>query len=339
MQSVLVIKIGAIGDVLRTSYLINALNKNKNYHVTWVTSAESTAILANNPFINDILIFNKHTLPSHVDILICLEDMTDYVASVSGITASKRIGSYINTNGELDYTENVSEWYDMGTISKHGIEVANTLKKENKKSFNEIFSKSLSIDINDIQPKVFFEEKNKNISSIDNSTFRIGLNLFAGNRWPSKQLSEDDTKKLIDSMLQYLQNKNKNKNKNYSLLFFCDDNTVEKAAYITKGKNVTILNTNSSVSEFSYFIGKCDLFVTTDSLGMHLAIANNIRHIAFFHPTSAVEIDNYNNGIKVISQSSDYCSYKPYAKYDKLLWKNIFNQWIKEVEKFMLLNK
>ena len=144
MQSVLVIKLGAIGDVLRTSYLINAFNRKQNYHITWVTSSESAAILANNPYINDILIHNKHELPLCTDILICLEDMREFVALGSGITANTIIGSYINENGKLEYTDDTAEWYDMGIISRYGIERANILKKENRKSFNEIFSKSLS---------------------------------------------------------------------------------------------------------------------------------------------------------------------------------------------------
>ena len=80
------------------------------------------------------------------------------------------------------------------------------------------------------------------------------------------------------------------------------------------------------------------MFITTDSLGMHLAIANHVRHLAFFNPTSAVEIDNYNHGVKVISESSDYCSYKSDAAYDNTLWKNIFDQWIIEVDKLVFKN-
>ena len=334
MQSVLVIKLGAIGDVLRTSYLINAFNRKKNYHITWVTSSESAAILANNPYINDILIHNKHELPLCTDILICLEDMRGYVELGSRITANKIIGSYINANGKLEYTDDTAEWYDMGIISKYGIETANMLKKENRKSFNEIFSKSLSINIDDIQPKIFLEEKNKNTSPTDDKTLRIGLNLFAGSRWPSKQLNEDDAKKLIDSMLEHL----KIRQMNYRLLLSCDNTTLEKANNIARGKSVEIVNTNDSLSDFSTHIHGCDLFITTDSLGMHLAIANHVRHLAFFNPTSAVEIDNYNHGVKVISESLDYCSYKSDAAYDDTLWKKIFDQWLIEVDKLVFKN-
>ena len=334
MPSVVIIKLGAVGDVLRTSYLINAFNKDLDYTVTWITSEASKDILTNNPHINKILIFNKDILPSNTDILICLEDKKEFVVAASKISANKVIGSYINANDNLEYTDDVSEWFDMGIISKYGLERANTLKKENNKSFNEIFTNSLSIKIDDIQPKVYFKEKTE-LSKPNSKSLKIGLNLFAGNRWPSKELKQSDSQKLIDAMSSYLVANNIN----YTMTLSCDDSSSEKANYIIGDRDIKVINTNNNISEYSNHVRKCDFFITTDSLGMHLAIANNIRHIAFFNPTSAVEIDNFNSGVKVISQSSGYCSYEPYAKYDKTLWKNVFNQWITEVEQFILSNK
>ena len=55
------------------------------------------------------------------------------------------------------------------------------------------------------------------------------------------------------------------------------------------------------------------MFVTSDSLGMHIAIARGIPVVAFFAPTSAAEIDLFGAGEKVISTAPDYCSYRPDA--------------------------
>ena len=53
----------------------------------------------------------------------------------SRITANKIIGSYINENGKLEYTDDTAEWYDMGIISKIWYREGKYLKKENRKSF------------------------------------------------------------------------------------------------------------------------------------------------------------------------------------------------------------
>jgi heptosyltransferase-2 len=49
--------------------------------------------------------------------------------------------------------------------------------------------------------------------------------------------------------------------------------------------------------------------VSSDSLAMHLAIAQDIPTVAFFSPTSAAEIDGFGRLVKVASTAGDYCSY------------------------------
>ena len=50
--------------------------------------------------------------------------------------------------------------------------------------------------------------------------------------------------------------------------------------------------------------------ITSDSLAMHIAIAESVKTVAFFSPTSANEIDDFGRCIKVKSRLADYCNYK-----------------------------
>jgi heptosyltransferase-2 len=50
--------------------------------------------------------------------------------------------------------------------------------------------------------------------------------------------------------------------------------------------------------------------ISSDSLALHLAIAQDVPFTAFFSPTSAVEIDDWGIGTKVASTAPDYCSYR-----------------------------
>ena len=56
----------------------------------------------------------------------------------------------------------------------------------------------------------------------------------------------------------------------------------------------------------------------SDSLAMHLAIAQGVPVTAFFAPTSAAEIELYGRGEKVLSTAPDYCSYRPDADNSSL---------------------
>ena len=53
-----------------------------------------------------------------------------------------------------------------------------------------------------------------------------------------------------------------------------------------------------------------DYMISSDSLAMHLAISQGVRTVAFFAPTSAIEIDGFGRLMKLASTAPDYCSYK-----------------------------
>ena len=66
-KRILIIKLGAMGDVLRTTSILPALGRHfKNLHVTWITRKESFDLLENNPFLDSIL-------ETHVDSLARLQ--------------------------------------------------------------------------------------------------------------------------------------------------------------------------------------------------------------------------------------------------------------------------
>jgi heptosyltransferase-2 len=70
--------------------------------------------------------------------------------------------------------------------------------------------------------------------------------------------------------------------------------------------------------DFAALIDLCDVLITSDSLAMHVGVARDVRTVAFFAPTSAAEIELYGLGEKVVSTSSDYCSYRPDADTSSL---------------------
>ena len=58
---------------------------------------------------------------------------------------------------------------------------------------------------------------------------------------------------------------------------------------------------NNSLHDFAGLIGQCDLVVTSDTLGMHLAIGLKRRVVALFGSTCHQEIDLFGRGVKVVT--------------------------------------
>jgi heptosyltransferase-2 len=76
----------------------------------------------------------------------------------------------------------------------------------------------------------------------------------------------------------------------------------ERNALIGQGFDVIQSDTQKGLRDGIISVQACDVVVTGDSLGMHLAIALRKWVVAWFGPTCAHEIDLYERGIKILSK-------------------------------------
>lgn len=307
---IVVIKFGALGDVVRTSYFCEALIKRfGSKNLVWVTSKQSADLLRFNPFVSKIICPPQDELPVEAEVVISLDDELESVTLAGRIRSKKLIGAYLDESNSISYSNDSSLWFDMGLISKFGKEKADALKKENLLGHAEIFSKIFDVPM--ISPSFYgnsFKERvdRERRSGID---FLIGINPFAGKRWVSKQMPADELGRLL-SVLDDVCDRSKD------VIIKCwllsdKSNFDEAADFVSKYRNIDLVDTSSSVHDFAAAIKATDYLISADSLGLHLAIAQGIPSLSFFAPTSAPEIDTFGLGVKVSSNSDDYCSYKP----------------------------
>lgn len=315
MEKILILKIGALGDVIRTTYFLPGLKRlyGNFVEIYWITSNTAFELLEENKYIDKLIkIEDEKEMQKleneNFDWIISLEDEKEIFEKIENFKFKKLSGVY-KKKEYLTYTEDLKEWFDMGLLSKYGKEKADILKKDNKLSHKEIFSKGLNIDI--LEPYFFndtnLEKKiNKNFEKY-NKKYLIGLNLNAGKRWPSKALKVEEGKKLIQELL---------KDKKNHLFILGGKEELEINTFLVqdfiKEKNITLMNP-CELKEFAAIIKNLDLLITSDTLALHLAIAQKVKTISYYAPTSAVEIDTFGNGEKIISEKEDYCSYNPFV--------------------------
>ncbi len=314
---ILIIKLGAIGDVIRTTSILHGLReKYKNCKIDWVTKKESFDVLRNNNLINEMYLIdnNKKIKNKKYDLVICLDDDLDACRLASGINSKKIIGAYLKNNQRI-YTKNSSLWFDIGLLSRFGKQKADELKAKNKKTYQEIMYKILGLKykkqepilILDKEPLQFakkFIKKNK----IKKSGLIIGINTGAGGRWEDKKLSVEKTAELIDKL---------NNQINAKILLFGGPEEKERNEDIKKTINTKTIDAgcNNSLMEFASLVNLCNVLVTSDSLALHIGVALKKKIVCFFYPTSANEIELYNRGIKIIGKGKSYCSYQTKCKY------------------------
>ena len=313
-MDILVIKLGAIGDVIRTTSILHGLkSKYKSCAIDWVTKKESFDVLKNNKLINNIYLINKNIeneiKNKNYDLLINLDDDFDASNLAMEINSKKIVGAYLK-NGKRIYTEDSSLWFDMGLISKFGKQKADSLKLENKKTYQEIIYKILGLEYKKQGPILILNNDELNFgknfagkNNIKNDDLVIGVNTGAGGRWQDKKLSIEKTIELIDKL--------NNKLKTKLILFGGPEEKIrnEKIKSLAK-TNIIDAGCNNSLMEFASLVNLCNILITSDSLALHIGIALKKKIVSFYYPTSESEIETYGIGIKIIGKGKDYCSYK-----------------------------
>ncbi len=316
-MEILIIKTGALGDVVRSSFVAQALKdkyqKNRP-KITWVTSSSAKSILINNPFIDTLLVEDqKYSLKSKkFDLVVNLEEDEENAKFVSQLNP-KNIQGFYWKDEKIVPSPSAKYWFDMSMLGKKPQN--DILKKQNKLTHREILCDIVEVkNKNHYHPYLqltnkqkLFSEKFAQKNKISKADIIIGLNTGSADRWP-KHLSIEKTLKLIS-----LLNK---KHPRAKLILFGGPNEKQRNQEIINKSSVKLIDAGceNSLEEFTALISLCSLFVTTDTLGLHLSLATKRKTICLLGPTSNSEIHLYGLGEKVIAKSDCLCCYKKDCK-------------------------
>jgi heptosyltransferase-2 len=311
-MKILIVKNGALGDVVRTSYFAGSLRRKygDKLELCWLTAPAARILLAANPYINRLSTSFDDFLNDEFDIVYSLDDEMPIVAAVAKLRSKRVIGAVLD-KGNLTYTPDAAEWFDMGLLSKFGKNVADELKKTNIYGHAEIFQRIF--EVCDARPEFFLTYEGKVAAEMfmPGSGPLVGINPYAGGRWPSKEIRDQELFLLVRAICE---------GRVFSVpvtvvLFGAADDRLrnETLFNLINAKSfrqkIVVADTDASLMTLAGYISRLSYMISSDSLAMHLSIAQNIPTLAFFAPTSAAEIDNFGICKKLVSLSSDYCSY------------------------------
>ncbi len=314
-MNILIIKLAAIGDVIRTTSILPGLKeKYQSSKIDWITKKESFDILKNNNLIKKTYLIENDIngiKDNEYGLIINLDDDLDACKLVSNIKSKNIIGAYLD-NENRTYTKDSAPWFDMGLISKFRKEKADQLKAQNKKTYQEIMYEILDLNYKKQEPILILNNnefantfsKNNNIKNED---LVIGINTGAGGRWQDKKLSVEQTAELINK----LNNENIN-GENIKLLLFGGPEEKDRNQKIMDLVKTKIIDAgcDNSLMDFASLVNLCNILITSDSLAMHIGTALKKKIVCFFAPTSPQEIELYNRGIKIIPKKGCVCCYK-----------------------------
>ncbi|MBI1837053.1 MAG: glycosyltransferase family 9 protein [Flavobacteriia bacterium] len=258
---ILIIKLGALGDVIRTTPLIERFKKEyPNCHFTWLTLSPAVLpkseidIIYKWDFTNIYIVQN-----THYDIAINLDKENEACMLLSNVSAATKYGYIWSDNHISPATANAEHKLMTGFFDN--------LSKINTKSYlEEIFE----ICHFDFQKEDYLINLNETLASKWKETINlksnrkkiIGLNTGCGPRWNTRLWPDESWEQLANEL----------KSKGYFPIFLGGELEHEKNVRMSKNTHCYYPG-HYSLEEFMAITNACDIIITQVSMMMHIATA------------------------------------------------------------------
>ncbi len=176
-MKILIIKLGAAGDVVRTTCLLRVLRG----EIHWLISDINCVLLEGVSEIEKLIVWrDRNTVKDTTyDLVINLEDSVEAGALVQTIRFTELFGAYLDNKGKLTYTDSSKEWFDLSLISRFGKEKADELKLRNRHSYQDLVFRGLGHEFRG--EKYFLPKAVKG-----DLTGAIAISHECGSVWPMK---------------------------------------------------------------------------------------------------------------------------------------------------------
>jgi len=300
-RRILIVKLGALGDVLRTTPLLRRLRAQTGpVHITWLTAPEALPLLSGNPFLDRVLPWGVEALirldAEGFDQVICLDKAAEAAALAVRVRAVERLGFGLDAKGSLVPLNSESHYaYLLG--------LDDDLKfRENKRTYQEIAFGQMGWEFRGEEYVLVLEEQERKWA--DTRLQRLGLgealppvglavgagSVFANKTWPPLRWA---------ALARRIQ---KESGREVILLVGPEEvNVGQEVRGLMGASPAPLSGGDHGLKEFAALIERCACVVSGDTLAMHLTIAMRTPVVALFGPTCAQEVELYGRGSKLVS--------------------------------------
>jgi lipopolysaccharide heptosyltransferase III len=310
-RRLLIIKLDAMGDVLRTTCLLPPIKAAwPEYSITWITRPESVPLLQKNPLIDEIIPYGADALVQlgarRFHRVVNLDAGKTSASLASLAVADDKIGYLLHEDGYVVATNSAAEdWLRMG--------VFDDLKKINRRTYQDVMCAILGLPTDKLAYVLALTEEEINRAAsrltsmgVDFAKPIIGIHTGGGGRWRLKQWGEDSFLQLIRTIVRDFDA--------IQIVLFGGplEGQANQRIVQAVGASARVFDTGceNPVRHFGALVAACDVMLSGDSLAMHVALAVGTRAVVLFGPTSHAEIELFDLGEKVIPDLDCLVCYK-----------------------------
>ncbi len=294
-NTILIIKLGAIGDVIRTTPLLRKLREQfPNAFITWLTY--SPDILSKN-WVDRILNVSAENIELikniEFDWLLNLDKDGIAISLAKSIKAKKKSGFSIDEFGHAKAISTDAEEHKWLTGLWDDLNKANT-----KHYVQEIFDIA-GFNFND-EEYILESAPSGNNWNIDKTKKVIGLNTGCGGRWTSRLWLTEYWIKLAKDLLS----------NGYEVILLGGEQEDEKNKFIQNESGAKYFGFYP-LKTFMDLLNQCDTIVTAVTMAMHLAVGFKKNLILFNNIFNRNEFYLYNRGEILEPDFDCNCYYTP----------------------------
>lgn len=295
---ILIIKLGAIGDVIRTTPLLHKLwVEYPDAEISWITyTPEIVPDTVDNIYgfnLESILILEE----THFDILINLDKDPQAGALAKRISADKKFGFTIENGKPAPINELAQHKFNTGLFDD--------INKANSKSYLEEIFEICGYNFNG--EEYILDNKSNRDWNINNDGKKIiGLNTGCGARWVSRLWADDNWVALIKKLQD---------NGFYPLLLGGKQED-EKNRYFHEQTNADYLG-YFSLEDFISLVDRTDLVVSAVTMGMHIAMGLKKPLVLMNNIFNPNEFELYGRGEIVQPAKECKCYFSPKCKNEE----------------------
>jgi heptosyltransferase II len=300
---ILIISLDALGNVLDNTPILHSIKRKFPVStIYWITLKNAEKILYKNHLIDKLFLWDDESrmILKNIkfDYLFNADKSVYACAFANEIKAKNKFGFLLNEDGKIipanksamySYKLGLNDKMKFRTNKKTGLEINHQVFDLKYKKDNYIFN----FDEEELK---YINGYKKNIK-FDKNKFYIGLNTGCSNLFPNKKMTVEQHIDLIKRLLRH---------KEIIIVILGGKEDIERnnriydAFKVHEKKRIIKTPMTEGIRRGACYMSICNIVVSGDSFGMHLAIALQKYVIVWFGLSCWSEIELYGRGEKLI---------------------------------------
>lgn len=295
-KRILIIKLGAIGDVIRTTPILHKLKEvHPQAKIYWLTHAVEIV----PSIVDEVMDFSLKSVVTlrsvHFDILYNLDKDREACALASQISASEKCG-FILRDGLISPVNAAAE-------QKYLTGIFDDLNKANTKSYPGELFEICGFKFNGERYILDSFASHGYTWKINKKKSVVGLNTGCGGRWTSRLWSDHNWLSLAKGL----------KRKGFEVVLLGGEQEHKKNQGLAKAAGVKYFG-HFPLAQFINLVAQCDLVVTGVTMAMHITIGLGKKIVLFNNIFNKHEFELYGLGQILEPELPCQCFFLPVCK-------------------------